>query len=475
MVFSSIAFIFYFLPLFFLLYYLAGPRYKSWVIVAGSMLFYAWSAPRFLFVILATTLVDFYAVRAMAGTQVAGRRRAWLMLSVSVNLGLLCYFKYAGFFVSNVNAVLEKAGMQPLQWLQVALPVGISFYTFETITYVVDVYRGMHGPLRRFRDYLLYIIFFPKLIAGPIVQFHDFAAQIPEHTRRDTYDARLRGLYRFILGLAKKVLIANALAAVADDIFSTNGYHRLDTLSAWAGALSYTFQIYFDFSGYSDMALGLAQMMGFRLPENFNNPYTAVSVTDFWRRWHITLGAWMRNYLYIPLGGNRTGSGVRTLFNLWIVFVASGLWHGAAWAFVLWGIYHGCFMVAERLFLGRWLQRAGRWSVLYTFLIVSVGWVLFRIEYVRPSLEYMKAMFSWRPWNNVWMMDGEFLPVIFTAAFFSFITLTGVGRVWQQKVFFDAYTRKMHLAMFGLSVVLLVLCAARITSGGFNPFIYFRF
>ena len=475
MVFSSIAFIFYFLPLFFLLYYLAPARYKNPVILAGSMLFYSWSAPRFLFVILGTTLVDFYVVRQM-GTTRTPRARKWLLTaSVLLNIGLLFYFKYSNFFVDNLNHLLALSGVGTLKWLQIALPVGISFYTFETITYVVDVYRGTHKPLRNFGDYLLYILFFPKLIAGPIIRFHEFASQMHGHIGNDHYENRLRGLYRFVLGLARKVLIANILGTVVDDILSINSYARLDSITAWAGALGYTFQIYFDFSGYSDMALGLGQMMGFKLPENFNDPYTASSITDFWRRWHITLGSWMRNYLYIPLGGNRAENKWRVYFNLWIVFVASGLWHGAAWAFLLWGMYHGTFLVLERLFLGRWLEKLGKLSVVYTFVVVIAGWVLFRIEYVRPSLQYLSRMFIWRPYNSLWFFDGDYVPTLCIATFFSFFTLTRAGRWCQQKVFFEEYTPGRHWAMTTVSAILLVLCASRITAGNFNPFIYFRF
>ena len=294
MVFSSIAFIFYFLPLFFLFYYLADKRFKNAVILCGSILFYSFGAPRFIFVILGTTFIDFYLVRLMAATGRKQLKVLLLCISLAINLGLLFYFKYSNFFVDNLNTILQHAGVKTLSWTKLVLPIGISFYTFETITYVVDVYRGIHKPLRNFWDYQLYIILFPKLIAGPIIRYHDFAGQIYDHTLFETTENRLRGIYRFFIGLGKKVLIANVLGASADAIFNLP-HDQLSTTTAWYGALSYTFQIYFDFSGYSDMAIGLGLMMGFRFPENFNNPYTAVSITDFWRRWHITLGAWMRN------------------------------------------------------------------------------------------------------------------------------------------------------------------------------------
>lgn len=474
MVFSSIVFLFYFLPLFFLVYYLAGKRYKNVVILLGSIFFYAWGAPRFIFVLLGTTIIDFYIVRLMDGQQTRLRRRLLLCASLLLNLGLLFYFKYCNFFVDNVNNVLRAAGMRTLSWTHVVLPIGISFYTFETITYVVDVYRRVHKPLRSFLDYQMYIILFPKLIAGPIIRFHDFAHQVHDHVNHDHTENRLRGLYRFSIGLGKKVLVANVMGAGADALFAIP-HSELGTYAAWMGALSYTFQIYFDFSGYSDMAIGLGQMMGFRFPENFNNPYTAISVTDFWRRWHMTLGSWMRNYLYIPLGGNRVQGRLRLYFNLWLVFLASGLWHGAAWGFVAWGAYHGMFLVLERMFLGRWLQRLGRFAVLYTFPVVLIGWVFFRIEYLHPSLSYLARMFSWHAGSNAWQPDKEYLVFLALACLFSFFTVSNLGARIQERVFYRPYSTRMHFAMMAAGLALLIISAGRITVSTFNPFIYFRF
>jgi alginate O-acetyltransferase complex protein AlgI len=336
------------------------------------------------------------------------------------------------------------------------------------------VYRRVHKPLRNFWDYQLYIILFPKLIAGPIIRYHDFADQVYDHTDHETSENKLRGLYRFFIGLGKKILIANVMGAAADRIFNMP-YHEIDTMTAWFGAISYTFQIYFDFSGYSDMAIGLGQMMGFRFPENFNNPYTAVSITDFWRRWHITLGNWMRNYLYIPLGGNKVKSKLRLYFNLWFVFLASGFWHGAAWGFIVWGIYHGLFLVLERLFLGKWLARLGKAAFIYTFGVVLVGWVFFRIEYFHASLDYLKRMFTWQPGNVHWEPDAEYYTTLVLAVFFSFFTLTKLGERIQQKVFYTDYPMKRHYAMALAAITLCILCASRITTSNFNPFIYFRF
>jgi alginate O-acetyltransferase complex protein AlgI len=341
---------------------------------------------------------------------------------------------------------------------------------------VVDVYRGVHKPLDRFWDYQLYIIFFPKLIAGPIVRYHDIADQISDRSAYEDSEHRLRGFYRFILGLSKKVLIANIVGEGADIIIKSNPAD-ISTAYAWLGILFYTMQIYFDFSGYSDMALGLALMMGFRLPENFNNPYTAVSITDFWRRWHISLGTWMRNYLYIPLGGNRVNSKLRLYFNLWLVFLASGLWHGAAWGFVIWGAYHGLFLVIERSFLSRWLDRIGRFAVLYTFPVVVVGWVFFRFEHWTPAIAYLHRMFVpyfGDMYNNSGITREHYV-VLSISLFFAFVTLVPLGRRWCSVVYEQSYTNGRHLIMFLISVILFVLSAGYILISGFNPFIYFRF
>ena len=475
MVFSSIVFLFYFLPIFFLIYFVLDRKYKNIFILLGSVFFYSWSAPRFIFVLLGTTVIDFYVVLLMDSLRQKSLRRLLLSISLAINLGLLFYFKYSNFFIENLNHLLIHAGVKQIGWTKLVLPIGISFYTFETITYVVDVYRRVHKPLRNFWDYQLYIILFPKLIAGPIIRFHDFADQIYDHFDHETVENRLRGLYRFFLGLAKKVMIANVMGAAADTIFNAN-ISDLSTGIAWMGALSYTFQIYFDFSGYSDMAIGLGQMMGFRFPENFNNPYTALSITDFWRRWHITLGSWMRNYLYIPLGGNRVASKVRLYFNLWLVFLASGLWHGAAWGYIIWGAYHGFFLVIERLFLGKWLERLKRFSFLYTFPVVLVGWVFFRLEYFHPAIGYLKKMFSYHASDApIWHADKEYYTFLALAIVFSFFAVSEWGKKIQYHIFYGKYSLGMHYATAFCGLSLFILCAGRITVSTFNPFIYFRF
>jgi alginate O-acetyltransferase complex protein AlgI len=472
MVFSSSLFLVYFLPVFLILYFIIRKDLRNAVILLASILFYSWGAPKFIFVLLGTTALDFFLVKRMDRSGSSFLRKLYLVLSLSVNLGLLFYFKYLNFFIDNLNQAFSGIGLNALPMLKIVMPIGISFYTFETVTYVVDVYRRVHKPLDKFFNYLLYIILFPKLIAGPIVRYHEIADQLTDRSENETAENRIKGLYRFCLGLGKKVLIANVLAEQVDVAFALDAA-QLGTWTAWWGILGYTFQIYFDFSGYSDMAIGIALMMGFRLPENFNNPYTSGSITEFWRRWHITLGNWMRNYLYIPLGGNKV-SDRRMYFNLWIVFLASGLWHCASWNFVIWGAYHGFFLVAERSFLKPFLSRLGRISsVIYTFLVVVIGWVFFRAETLPGALGYLRSMFAF---SGFQLNPGaKFYVILLIAAFFSFFTLSVTGNRIQDRIYFSSYTQKQAVYLAGMMIFLFYLSLASISSAGFNPFIYFRF
>lgn len=475
MVFSSIIFLFYFLPLFLSIYLLSPKAYKNLVILLGSCLFYAWESPRFIFVILGTTILDFFFVQNMDRSEDARVRKRWLLLSLSLNLGLLFYFKYCNFFIDNLNTASSMLGLGHIEWLKVVLPIGISFYTFESVTYVVDVYRRVHKPLSNFWDYQLYIILFPKLIAGPIIRYHEISDQI--HNRIETPDLRLRGFYRFMIGMAKKVVIANTMAAYAVNIYGHTP-ETLGQMGAWVGAFAYTFQIYFDFSGYTDMAIGIGMMMGFRFPENFNSPYTSQSITEFWRRWHMTLGSWMRNYLYIPLGGNKVNSTARLYFNLWIVFLASGFWHGAAWAFIFWGAYHGLFLVIERAFLGKVLARLPKpLNILYCFLVVVIGWVFFNLEDMSKALGYLKLMFVGNSAEEVYNPPINTMLIVYfgLAVLFSFWSSLNFGARIQKQVFELEYSGKMHLLFTFVSLLLMVLSASKIIGSGFNPFIYFRF
>jgi alginate O-acetyltransferase complex protein AlgI len=474
MVFSSIVFLLGFLPVFLLTYYLVPGKYKNITLLLFSIFFYSWGAPKFIFVILGTTFLDFHLVKWMAAMKTTRNRRLMLSLSVSINVGLLIYFKYSNFFIGNFNQLLAVFGVDGVQWTKLILPIGISFYTFETITYVVDVYRRVHAPLHKFWDYQLYIILYPKLIAGPIIRYHQLADQITDRSENETIDNRLTGFYRFVLGLAKKVLIANQMGQQSDLIMSMD-FSTISSGTAWIGILAYTFQIYFDFSGYSDMAIGLGKMTGFKFPENFNNPYISQSITEFWRRWHITLGAWMRNYLYIPLGGNRVKSPWRLYLNLWLVFLASGLWHGASWTFLFWGAFHGIMLVLERGFLLGFYKKIGKLpATVITFLLVVTGWVFFRIDDLPKAFTFFGKLFTFENGPDLITKPG-FWFYFAIAVIFAFFVYPKWGQKIQDAVYFDEYSKKQHLIMSSLIVLLLLLSISSITAFGFNPFIYFRF
>ena len=473
MVFSSVTFLLLFLPAFLIIYQLIGKAFKNAFILISSIVFYSWGAPTFIFILLGTTFIDFFIVKKIDKVQLEWKRKALLMLSLSINVGLLYYFKYAHFFIENVNLIITQFNGKPFPLTEIILPIGISFYTFETITYVVDVYRKVHKPLHKFWDYQLYIILFPKLIAGPIVRFHTIADQINQ--RDETIDDKLHGFIRFCLGLSKKIILANTLGEQADKIFSIPMV-ELSGLDAWIGIIAYTFQIYFDFSGYSDMAIGLCRMMGFKIPENFETPYCSGSITEFWRRWHISLGQWMKNYLYIPLGGNRSNSKWKVLFNLWIVFLISGLWHGASWNFVIWGIYHGLFLILDRLFLLKLLNKTGKIpSVIITFLIVVNGWVFFRIETFANAIAYLQRMWTFTLSTDVGFIHEKAIFIFILSAFLSFIGISTWGKKIESYFYNGTIKLSWYIPMLMVALLLYVLSLSMLTTSGFNPFIYFRF
>lgn len=474
MVFSSIIFLLYFLPFFLLGYQLMPRRLKNFFILLSSIFFYSWGAPTFIFILLASTIIDFYLVRKLFESQSQKAKKSYLTLSICLNVGLLLYFKYANFFIENVNVLLANFGWETVTWTAVILPIGISFYTFQTLTYSIDIYRGNQEPLKKLSDYLLYILSFPQMIAGPIVRFNLIREQIL--SRQETVHDKLQGFIRFSIGLAKKVLIANFMGEQADLIMNQSG-GEMATLAAWIGILAYTFQIYFDFSGYSDMAIGLGRMMGFSFPENFNNPYISKNISEFWRRWHITLGQWMKDYLYIPLGGNRVDSKIRLYFNLWFVFLISGLWHGASWNFLIWGAFHGLFLILDRLFLIKVLSRLGNvFSVIFTFFIVVIGWVFFRIEDFGSALEFLSTLFQFTPINESFEVLPSFYLIFILAILFSFCTFFKIGKQIEQNIFYQPNpSLKWYFIMTAVALLLFAVSLSYIASSGFNPFIYFRF
>jgi len=474
MVFSSNLFLLYFLPSFLIVYYIIPRKLKNLFTLLASIFFYAWGAPDFIFIVLAAIIIDFYIVDIMHKSTLLKAKRILLGISVLINIGLLAYFKYANFLVENFNEILSLLGYEPINWASVALPIGISFFTFQKLTYSVDVYRKVHTPLKRVTDYAMYILMFPQLIAGPIIRFNEIADQIENRRAFETIDAKLLGFFRFVVGLSKKVLIANVLGEQVDKIFSMTPID-ISTPLAWIGVVAYSFQIYYDFSGYSDMAIGIGKMIGFKFPENFNNPYISLNITEFWRRWHMTLGRWMRDYLYIPLGGNKV-SKPRLYFNLWVVFLISGLWHGAAWNFVVWGAFHGFFLIADRMFLIKLTKPLGKFTnIILTYFITLIGWVLFRADTLGYAFQYIKRMFAFDGVKTSLWLDAKFNTILVIGAIFAFIAAFGKIESWWMNVLNKPKSNTITILLIFVSVIFTMICIGAITSSSFNPFIYFRF
>ena len=485
MVFSSNVFLLYFMPIFFLVYFLLPKKIRNYFLLLASLLFYAYGAPEFIIQLIVSTIANFYLVRWMNRVEKPGLKKLLCGISIAISIGLLFYFKYGNFTMNNINSVLGWFGGKPLQWTKILLPIGISFFSFQSVTYTLDTYRGVNKPMERLSDYMLYIVMFPQLIAGPIVRYCDVADQIRQ--RESTLVDRMQGFYRFVIGLSKKILIADVIGLRVDAILGAASQNTaqlseiasriatLDTGTAWLVALAYTFQIYFDFAGYSDMAIGLGRIMGFKFPENFDNPYTSRSITEFWRRWHKTLGAFIMNHLYIPLGGNRKGTG-RMYLNLWLCFLLSGLWHGAAWNFVVWGALHGVFICADKLFLGKVMKRIGTVpSVILTFLTVCIIWMFFRIENIGLAWTFVTRMFAFDFNGFVFPGNALVYTTLVIAALFSFITLTGWGKRLEQKAYYTDFSERQHIWVWIAAALLFIFCVAALNATSFSPFIYFRF
>jgi len=483
MVFSSPLFLFLFLPLVLAGYGLVpGIRGRNLWLLLASLVFYAWGEVAFIVLLLASTAANYGLGRWVDREQAPPRRKIAVAVAVAVNLGLLGFFKYADFVVVTVNGLLIATGAAPLRVPNVPLPIGISFFTFHALSYVIDVYRRKWPAARDPRDVALYIFFFPQLIAGPILRWSGIAPQLARRKVRP--DQFAEGIRRFAGGMAKKVVIANAVAVPADQIFAL-GSEGLSASVAWFGVVCYSLQIYFDFSGYSDMAVGLGKMFGFEFIENFDFPYVAQSMRDFWRRWHISLSTWFRDYLYIPMGGNR-GSEIRTGFNLITVFFLCGLWHGASWTFVAWGLYHGVFLVLERTPAGAWLERLPRvFRHAYAVLIFMLGWVLFRADSFSRAWAYFGALFELSTGSEaqplaryaslevIWAVAAG---VLFSAPLWGWLKTRGSRLVRGRSAALSTALEAGGVALeTGLVVFLLVVCAARLAGGTYNPFIYFRF
>ena len=470
MVFSSLLFLVRFLPIVLILYYISPRKYRNFVLFVSSLFFYAWGEPVYVTLILFSSVVDYIAGRMVGYYKQLGSKKGQkiaVLCSATINLSLLFVFKYADFFISLVDHVPSINIAQ----LNLALPIGISFYTFQTMSYTIDVYRGEAKVQKNFITFGAYVALFPQLIAGPIVRYQTVAEQMD--SRKETLDLLKQGVLRFVVGLGKKVLIANQVGALWNEIAQTK-VNMLTTSQAWLGAVAFTLQIYFDFSGYSDMAIGLGKMFGFDFMENFNYPYISTSIREFWRRWHISLSTWFREYLYIPLGGNRKGQ-VRTYVNLLIVFFATGLWHGAGATFIIWGLYHGLFLVVERMGLGKLLEKNCFRGLnhIYTALVVVVGWVFFRADTLADAKVILHQMFTWE--NGIYPAS-LFVnrKVIFLAVLG--VLLSGIVQSICPKLREHLYEKEVTKTVdIVIMAVLLFLCTMYLVSSTYNPFIYFRF
>lgn len=484
MVFSSLIFLFAFLPIVLAGNFLLPLRGRNYFLLLASWLFFAWGGVSYSAILIGSILCNYLIGLALGRWQSTQYAKVILGVGVGINLAVIGYFKYIAFLLENLNSFFDLVDLTGVAIPKVLLPVGISFYTFQAISYLVDVYRREVPVQKSFFDLALYISLFPQLIAGPIIRYHDIVTQLK--VRDNSLGPFIQGVERFTIGLAKKVLIANHFAMIADKVFDS--YHAgTPTLISWMGIIAYTFQIYFDFSGYSDMAIGLGRMFGFKFCENFNHPYIARSIKDFWRRWHISLSTWFRDYLYIPLGGNRVGI-KRTYFNLLIVFFLTGLWHGASWNFIVWGLFHGMFLVLERLGFGKVLNKLPRiFQHIYTLLIVMIAWVFFRAADLSQGLVFVKNMFGYIPVNQAnWIdyyafINYKFGLLTLAALLLSMPVLTWIKQGYQQIEqrltgnmvrILDGAVSSLILASV---IMVLFITTMLLNANSYNPFIYFRF
>ncbi len=464
MLFSSPVFLFLFLPLVLLVYHVCLRRLaeRNLFLLLASLVFYAWGEPWFVLVMMFSIFVNYWLARGVA---CYGQRKSFLVLILVFNVGLLFVFKYLVFTFVQLNTFLGCAITVP----SISLPIGISFFTFQAMSYGIDVYRGEVTAQKSMRNLGLYISLFPQLIAGPIVRYHDIVQEL--HERRVTASDFDEGVRLFILGLAKKVLIANNVALVADRVFGAD-VTELSCLTAWLGAIAYTLQIYFDFSGYSDMAIGLGRMFGFHFLENFNYPYVAKSVSEFWRRWHISLGHWFRDYVYFPLGGSRVDTTRRLLFNIFIVWLLTGVWHGANWTFVFWGLWYCAFICLEKGFkLELWLRKSKVIGHVYALLVAVIGWVFFRSDTLGQGMEFVKRMFfacnSFTDGETAFLVH-EYGAVLIFGVVFSIPCFRGLAKCCRNSLVVRSGSRAVYM-------LLLLVSLSYVIKSSYNPFIYFNF
>ena len=458
MVFSSITFLFYYLPLVLFCYYLVPYKFKNFILLLFSLIFYAYGEPIYILIMLFSCIVDYTHALIIDKYRGTYKAKFALISSIVINLSLLGFFKYSDFFISIVNSFTHSN----IALLNITLPIGISFYTFQTMSYTIDVYRNETPVQKNIISLSTFVTLFPQLVAGPIVRYSDISHDL--NNRVHSFDKFYEGVYRFIIGLCKKVILANNLGLIWYSVKSTP-YDSLSLLTSWLGIICFTLQIYFDFSGYSDMAIGLGKIFGFDFLENFNFPYISKSITEFWRRWHISLGIWFRDYVYIPLGGNRCKKS-RWFINIFIVWFLTGLWHGASFNFILWGIYFGIILVFEKLFLLEFLKKIPKWTNhIYTMFLVIIGFVLFEIDNLSDVLTYLNSMFNL---NNT-IVDKTFFYYLIPNILLILFSIICTTPIVKNILYRYKYIRIIVL------VLGMILSVAFLADASFNPFLYFRF
>lgn len=468
MVFSSMIFLWLFLPIILLLYFISNNKFKNIILLIGSLIFYAWGEPKYIILMLISILINY--IYGILIDKFRKYDKYILVIAILTNIGLLGYFKYFNFFATNINRIFNQniIGLR-----NIILPIGISFYTFQILSYVIDLYRKEINVQKNIFNLALYVSFFPQLIAGPIVKYKEIEDEI--NNRSVDLSLFSSGVRKFVYGLGKKVILANNLALIADSIY-VNNVSNLNTPIVWLAAITYTLQIYFDFSGYSDMAIGLGRMFGFHFPENFNLPYISQSITEFWRRWHISLSTWFKQYLYIPLGGNRKGK-LRTYINLFIVFLATGIWHGASFNFIFWGIYYGIFLIIERLFLKKLLDK-NKFKFLnhmYVMFIVIIGWVFFRANGLKEAIELVKIMFNF-DFSKTYILLPTFINkktilIIIISILFSGPLQNLFNKIKNKDKLIKIYNNLEFIVI----IFIMLISIFDLTASTYNPFIYFRF
>lgn len=464
MVFSSLIFLWVFLPIILISYFLIQDKLKNILLLLGSLIFYAWGEPRYIWLMLCSILVNW--IIGLLMEKYENLKQLFLFFNIAINIGILGYFKYFTFFIEIANICLGKKIESP----EITLPIGISFFTFQILSYMIDLYRGHYKAQKSIIDLALYICFFPQLIAGPIVRYRDIDEQLKH--RVCTIEKTAGGIRRFIYGLGKKVIIANILAQCVDIIYGLD-YINLTGMLAWGGAILYCLQIYYDFSGYSDMAIGLGGIFGFDIRENFNYPYMSSSIQEFWQRWHISLGIWFKEYLYIPLGGNRKGK-MRTYINLFVVFFITGLWHGANFNFILWGGYYGFFQIIERAGLKKFLFRHKAIAHMYTVIVFVCGWVLFRAnDLTQAGVMYRRMFLPWE-YTKSSLISGKVFGNKTVTIIFAGVLGCGLVQLFLKKFRISEKLKDSYVELVYCSII-FVLCIAMLASNTYNPFIYFRF